>query len=801
MTNQYAQPISLEVADCPAHLFQHHWEELRVSAISPSIIKKNFSSIDDPREVDRLLNRNSNKRWKHSEHLVPCWAVTGLDPLGWERIEDGVQIKPDNPELGEDGKPKKYIGATGYDTAPLFLETDNPEYWGEVLKDVSIPLFITEGAKKAASALSILLACISIPGVSTCRKLGRLHRHLEVFCKFGRTAYLCFDNDVMTKPQVQKALLKMGTDISSKGAKVMVVELPPGEAKGMDDFIYKHGEEEFKKLVNNALTIEEWRKKLEKNWEQASVQDKLAKGRNTNELLDTDRKSKKVYEARKEVINEAYSDSLKWNELSLQIEIDGEALENQFFSTRIARDTDIKFSERETRAIVYELAQENSYHPVREYLNSVALIYNDTQIIENLASRLFGTTEPLHNTMFKKWLIAAVARIMEPGCKADDILILCGDQGFLKSTLFETLASTDWFLDSCEGTGNDKDTLMQMHYSWIIELAEVDRFLNKRSASDLKKSLSVREDKFRLPYGAGIETFKRKFVTCGTTNQDEFLTDPTGNRRYWVVEVKTKIDIDWVKEHRSEIWAAAVHLYHQGHEWYLNDEERARHAELMKPFEISDTWEDYIEPYIAIRNEVTVADILHNCLFIEPALQKKSQQMRVAEILKRMGWTKKDTRSVLGRKIWISPGGGKVEAKVAAPKTQTNTESQDSAATSPTFLEKNFLTGENNNFYSNPKTEIKNGLVSGEVGANKHHSPETQAQQASHTSSTSASNSASTSKKIKVGDTVKYVGDSPTKRAQYQGELKVHSLEYGKVCVETASGRISTWLDYQEIQR
>ncbi|OKH29647.1 hypothetical protein NIES2101_43150 [Calothrix sp. HK-06] len=112
--------------------------------------------------------------------------------------------------------------------------------------------------------------------------------------------------------------------------------------------------------------------------------------------------------------------------------------------------------------------------------------------------------------------------------------------------------------------GNDKDTLMQMHYSWIIELAEIDRFLNKRSASDLKKSLSVREDKFRLPYGAGIETFKRKFVTCGTTNQDEFLTDPTGNRRYWVVEVKTKIDIDWVKEHRSEIWAAAVHLYHQG---------------------------------------------------------------------------------------------------------------------------------------------------------------------------------------------------------------------------------------------
>jgi predicted P-loop ATPase len=341
---------------------------------------------------------------------------------------------------------------------------------------------------------------------------------------------------------------------------------------------------------------------------------------------------------------------------------------------------------------------------------------------------------------------------MEPGCIADDILILCGDQGFLKSTLFETLASTDWFLDSCEGTGNDKDTLMQMHYSWIIELAEIDRFLNKRSASDLKKSLSVREDKFRLPYGAGIETFKRKFVTCGTTNQDEFLTDATGNRRYWVVEVKTKIDIDWVKEHRSQIWAAAVHLYHQGHTWYLNDEERARHAELMKPFEISDTWEDYIEPYLAVRNKVTVADILHNCLFIEPALQKRSQQMRVAEILKRMGWIKKDR----GVKVWVNPGSdkgsGQVAVKVAGDETLASNESQSSPATSTTMNEKNIFTLEDNNENSKKETEITNRATGSEVANDKNNDPKTQSQKASPSNATSAPTSAATSKKIKVGD-------------------------------------------------
>ena len=166
---------------CPSYLCPRHYEELLSSGISQTIIEKNFRTIYDSREVDRVLNRNTKRRTKHSDHLVPCWEVTGLDPLGWERTEDGVQIKPDNPECDENGKPKKYIGATGYDTAPLFLETDDIDHWEKVLKNVSIPLFITEGAKKAAAGLSISLATISLPGVSTCRKMGHLHKILKHF--------------------------------------------------------------------------------------------------------------------------------------------------------------------------------------------------------------------------------------------------------------------------------------------------------------------------------------------------------------------------------------------------------------------------------------------------------------------------------------------------------------------------------------------------------------------------------------------------------------------------------------------
>lgn len=295
------------------------------------------------------------------------------------------------------------------------------------------------------------------------------------------------------------------------------------------------------------------------------------------------------------------------------------------------------------------------------------------------------------------------------------------------------LSSGEWFSDSCEGTGNDKDSLMQLHNSWIIELAEFDRFLNKQDASDLNKSVSVREDKFRLPYGKGVETFKRKFVMCGTTNKDEFLIDPTGNRRYWIIPVAIpKIDIQWIKQHRDEIWAAAVHLYNQGHEWFLNDEEKHRQVQLMKPFELSDTWEEYIEAYLIPRSFVTIPDILLNCLQIPIGQQKKSDQMRVADILKRMGWVKKDLRRGDQRKGWAkhSCGGQGKGAGRGLPvednKTLIKQDLQEMSPTSPTFSQQNNSTPENNNQIQNPKIEIQDSIHGGQVEDNLNPIAETQ---------------------------------------------------------------------------
>lgn len=728
-----------------ANFCEKHYNELKASAISDSIIEKNFRTIEDSREVDRLLNRNTNRRWKHSDQLVPCWCVTGLDPRGWERIENGVQIKPDTPPVDENGKVQKYIGASKQDVAPLFLETDDPDYWYKVMKDVSQAVFKTEGAKKAGCGLSHGYATISIPGVSTCRKLGRLHPDLKLFAKFGRTEYLVFDNDAMTKKPVQKGLLGMGLELRALGVKVMVVELPPGDAKGMDDFISQHGKEEFDKLVDSALTIEEYKQKLERIWQQDNQESEKVKQDEREELLVKQRKGYAVLNAVTEVVQETYGDVFTWNELTLNVEIDGKVIPERDFIIDVIHKCKLRISDNDIKLITYMLAKRNSYHPAREYLNEVSETYSNTEIIESLSQQLFNTTEPLYDVMVKKWLIAAVARVMQPGCKMDDVLILGGKQGALKSTFFNVLGG-GWYSDNCQGTGNDKDSLMQLHYSWINELAEFDRFLNKRDASDLKQSLSVQIDRFRVPYGREVEPFPRQFVICGTTNKDEFLIDPTGNRRYWVIPVAVdRIDIDWVEQHRDEIWAAAVHLYNQGHIWHLDSDEKSKHVQLLKPFEISDTWEDYIETYVFSLREVTVAEILGKCLGIEPGAQKRAEQMRVADILKRMGWAKKDR----GRKVWVCPEAevaSKVASKVASEtQTPANTTSQDFnnqnnnevvikvasevagseipasttsqnlPATSATFEAKNNQTGSDININSNQNNSVENPSKGSEV--------------------------------------------------------------------------------------
>jgi len=200
----------------PEHLAE--WTE--GSGVSEKIAQLNVRSISDPHEIKRLLNYKPKERWQQWRYGAGWW-VSGVDPETGEPIEQGGQFKPDTPiprfengapKLKSDGTPetRKYCSASDYEAQPLFLDTGNALYWRSVVDDASIPIVITEGAKKAGAGLTAEVATISIPGVTTGQIKGRLKQTLKRFCRVGRQVYLAFDADLLTKPQVRSALDKLG---------------------------------------------------------------------------------------------------------------------------------------------------------------------------------------------------------------------------------------------------------------------------------------------------------------------------------------------------------------------------------------------------------------------------------------------------------------------------------------------------------------------------------------------------------------------------------------------------------------
>src|SRR6476469_3303367 len=144
MTTNVTQPQTLSSIN--GAINPKHWDEWIASAVDPKIISRNVWTIEDPRDVDQLLNRNNKRKWKHSEELVPGWAVGGVDPKTGERTFKGAQFKPDKAPIDpETQKPRKYINPTKVTVGPLFLEMEDPEYWAKLLLDFTMPIIVTEG--------------------------------------------------------------------------------------------------------------------------------------------------------------------------------------------------------------------------------------------------------------------------------------------------------------------------------------------------------------------------------------------------------------------------------------------------------------------------------------------------------------------------------------------------------------------------------------------------------------------------------------------------------------------------------
>lgn len=243
--------------------------------------------------------------------------------------------------------------------------------------------------------------------------------------------------------------------------------------------------------------------------------------------------------------------------------------------------------------------EKHKYHPIINYIESLA--WDGIKRIDNLLIDYFGAEDNVYSkAAIRKTLCAAVARVFEPGVKFDTALILVGDQGTYKSTFVKKLGR-DWFSDTFM-TVQGKEAFEQIQGAWLIEIAELSG-LKKAEVEVIKHYISKREDSFRPAYGRVVETYKRQCVFFGTTNDKDFLRDPTGNRRFMPIDVrkefiKKDVAIDLTDSEIDQIWAEAYELYKNGEALYLSGEEESlAKIEQCKHSEV-DSRRGIIEQYL-----------------------------------------------------------------------------------------------------------------------------------------------------------------------------------------------------------
>lgn len=230
------------------------------------------------------------------------------------------------------------------------------------------------------------------------------------------------------------------------------------------------------------------------------------------------------------------------------------------------------------------MAKENSFHPVRDYLN--ALKWDGTPRLDTLYIDYLGAEDKDYSRwVARKGLVAAVARVMEPGCKFDETIVLTGKPGIGKSQLLKVLGKK-WFSNS-RNTFKSKDDRQMLQGLWIYEAQELEGF-SDAGIKTLKAFFSTETDRFRPPYGKTTIDYPRQCVCFGSTNENDFLQDITGNRKYWPVSCNgakvTKSIYDELPKEVDQIWAEAMTRYQLGEKIYLTKEQEEIAAQVQSQF-------------------------------------------------------------------------------------------------------------------------------------------------------------------------------------------------------------------------
>lgn len=324
-------------------------------------------------------------------------------------------------------------------------------------------------------------------------------------------------------------------------------------------------------------------------------------------------------------------------------------------------------SEKNVRAALDIVANENSYHPIVELLDS--LVWDGEHRIRHALHRFLGAEEDEYTAeVMQMHMLAAISRVKNPGCKYDLALCVVGPQGCGKSTFFRFLAIRDeWFNDDIRRL-EDENIYRRLAGHWIIELSEMSATVNAKSNEETKSFLSRQKDTYKVPYDVHPEDRPRQCVFCGSSNDMHFLPfDRSGNRRFAPVpvdpdraEVHPLDDEQETRNYILQMWAEAMTIYREGNFRLTFSEEMEDYArQLQKDFMPEDTEMGIIEVYLdGLKGGRTCVKQIYcealNHFRTEEVPYRSSKQ--ITEILRLLGWKDIGSRRFAefgNQKAWI----------------------------------------------------------------------------------------------------------------------------------------------------
>jgi hypothetical protein len=606
-------------------------------------------------------------------------------------------LRLSHPELrydknGEAKETGKYRYAPGRGNILYLVPETDPA----LLEDCTVPVLLVEGAKKALAAWQeigldeltgqprFLVVAVGgawnwrgtiarAPGPDGSRRpvKGIIPDFHRIALK-GREFVLAYDSDVNTNSMVLAARNGLVRELTERGAKVGCLEWQPEQGKGFDDYLLTVGGNQV--LADLAqVQFGDWRDLLLRN--------------DSRKLTRTFRNVLLHFKNLPE-----WEGVVGYNDFTgapvvlapppapIITPVGAELDDNFDIGTLVwLEQHGLPVSPAVVRSAMDFFAREHPFHPVRDFLNS--LKWDGTERLNTwLITFANGTAQditrdPNRNPVYyspylaavgRMFLISAVARIYRPGCQVDHTLVLQGGQGTYKSSMLRALAVREsWFSDQIRDFGREAEQLLRG--TWIVELAELAVLTSKHTEMERAKGfLTQRDGHLRLPYGHRPGRFARSCVFAGTTNEQEFLKDATGNRRFWLVRCGP-INLEGLRAVVDQLLAEAVVRFQQGESWWITDAKVLETAEEeQRERAVRDPWHERVMTLarldLAAHGSTSSAAILAG-LGVPLERQDQAHKNRVGRILTFEGWERFHTGPRAAREYKWRPGksGGPVD--------------------------------------------------------------------------------------------------------------------------------------------